>query len=271
VALASSAWRPIADPALVGTTIAQALGIREVGSTPLVDRLVGFLGNQRFLLILDNFERVLAAGPLIAELLGRCPGLTILVTSRVRLRISGEHEHVTPPLASAPKQAIAASEVGHWGAIQLFVERAQAVREGFALTDANARTVADICQRLEGLPLAIELAAPRVNILPPAAPLARLGRRLPLLTGGGRDLPDRQRTMRSTISWSYDLLRPSDQGLLRRLAIFVGGFTLDAGEAVVGSLNPHDREILDGLAVLTDASLLQSRETEDGEPRFGML
>ena len=226
----------IRDPALVLPTIAQALGVREAGDRPLADQLVGLLRDRELLLVLDNLEQVLAAAPRVAALLAACPRLTILATSRAPLRVSGERTFDVPPLAlpgraegsSAPLLA----DLARAEAVRLFVERAQAARSDFALTEANAAAVAEVCQRLDGLPLAIELAAARVGALPPAALLARLEKRLPLLTEGPRDAPQRLRTMRDAVGWSYDLLDQDGQALFRRLAVFVGGFTLEAAEAV---------------------------------------
>jgi predicted ATPase/DNA-binding CsgD family transcriptional regulator len=262
---------PLTDPALVAPTIAEVLGVRALGDAPLIDRLAAFLHPKCALLILDNVERVVAAAPCVVELLGRCPQLTILVTSRVRLRVSGEREHVTPPLSGAPAHATSTAEVSHAESVRLFVARAQEAQEDFRLTDDNARIVAAICDRVDRLPLAIELAAARIKLLPPPVLLARLERRLPLLTGGGRDLPARQQTMRDTIAWSYDGLPSAEQALARRLAIFAGGFTLEAAESVVTSLTGQERDILDGLLVLMDASLVQRRESDNAEARFGML
>jgi len=266
---------PVADPGLVAPTVAQALGVREAGSEPLAERLTAFLRDARLLLVLDNFEQVVEAAPLVADLLGTCPGLTVLVTSRVRLRLTGEREHPVPPLALALARtgdAPALEEVAGSEAVRLFVERAQAVKDDFALTDENAQAVADICRRLDGLPLAIELAAAWVKVLPPAALLARLERRLPLLTGGGRDVPRRQQTMRDTIAWSDDLLTPREQRLFRRLAVFVGGFTLEAAEAVaLGDGEDVDVDVLDGIAALADHSLLRQEPGTDGVPRYFML
>jgi non-specific serine/threonine protein kinase len=189
----------------------------------------------------------------------------VLATSRVRLRVSGEREHAVPPLElTEAAETAPVEEVGRSEAVRLFVERAQAVSEGFALTDDNARTVASICGHLDGLPLAIELAAARVKVLPPPALLAKLDRRLPLLTSGGRDLPARQQTMRDTIAWSYNLLAPVEQALFRRLAVFVGGFTLEAAEAVGAGAGDLGADVLDGVASLADNSLLRQEEGPDG-------
>jgi predicted ATPase/DNA-binding CsgD family transcriptional regulator len=228
VALAS-----VADHELVAPTIAHALGIPEPSGETIVDRLTSFLRGRDALLVLDNFEHLVAAAPVVAALVAACPGLKALVTSRAVLRITGEHDFLVPPL-DAPDLAHlpAATEVARYEAVRLFVERAAAAKSDFGLTEANAVAVASICHRLDGLPLAIELAAARIPHLPPAALLARLERRLPLLTGGARDQPTRLQTMRNTIAWSYDLLAPEEQILFRRLAVFAGGFTLEAAEGV---------------------------------------
>jgi predicted ATPase/DNA-binding CsgD family transcriptional regulator len=226
----------IGDPSLVASAIAQTLGVREVGDEPLLDRLTSTLREKHLLLVLDNFEQVVEAAPLVAELLSSCPDMTVLVTSRVRLRLAGEREHAVPPLGlAAHDERTTVDEVTGSEAVRLFVTRAQAIAEDFTLTPENASTVLAICRRLDGLPLAIELAAARLKVLPPAALLARLERRLPLLTGGGRDAPARQQTMRGAIAWSYDLLDPAEQALFRQLSVFVGGFTLEAAEGVAAS------------------------------------
>jgi predicted ATPase/DNA-binding CsgD family transcriptional regulator len=269
---------PVTEPALVAAAVAQVLGVRDAGEEPLVTRLTAFLRDKRALLVLDNFEHVAEASPLIPELLTACPALSILVTSRVRLRLTAEREHAVPPLSlpgrdgEAPQgrenvdTLLARSE-----AVRLFVERAQAVQEDFALSDANAAAVAAICRRLDGLPLAIELAAARVKVLAPPALLTRLERRLPLLTGGGRDLPTRQRTMRDAIAWSYELLPEEDQRLFRRLAVFVGGFTLQAAEAVCPIADASLHGVLNGIATLVDNSLLRREDGPGGETRYQML
>jgi len=251
---------PVADPALVLPTIAQILSVREAGERSLAARLADVLRDRRLLLVLDNFEHVVEAAPLVADLLAACPGLAVLATSRVRLRLSGEREHAVPPLGLTDD-----------GAVRLFVERARAVREAFALTPATAPVVAAICRRLDGLPLAIELAAARIKVLPPAALLARLERRLPLLTGGARDAPPRQQTMRNAIAWSHDLLSMDEQALFRRLTVFVGGFTLEAAEAVAGGAEDPGLAVLDGVASLLDKSLLREEDGPSGEARYLML
>jgi predicted ATPase/DNA-binding CsgD family transcriptional regulator len=259
----------VSDPALVAPTVAQALGVREAGEAPLPERLAAALREERLLLVMDNVEQVVEAAPLVADLLAACPGLGVLATSRVRLRLSGEREYPVPPLAlPAPAAAGSADAVAGAAAVRLFVERGRAVRPDFALTEANAHAVAEVCRRLDGLPLALELAAARVKVLPPPALLARLGRALPLLTGGGRDLPARQRTMRDAVAWSHDLLAAKERALFRRLSVFVGGCTLEAAEAVAGDVGV---DVLDGVAALADASLLRAEDGAGGEPRYLLL
>jgi non-specific serine/threonine protein kinase len=278
----------VRDPTLVVATIARVLAVRETGSRTAADMVRDFLREHRVLLILDNFEHLLEAGPLIPDLLATSPGLTVLATSREVLRLSGEHAVAVPPFSlatnpSAPGvDASTASE-----AVRLFVERARAARDDFVLTDANASTVAAICERLDGLPLAIELAAVRIRHLPLPTVLARLEQRLPLLTSGARDVPARLRTMRDAVAWSYDLLMPEEQALFRRLATFEGGFDLAAAEAVAGAegaggegstddspprcLAPSLPSVFEGIASLVDKSLLRQEEPGDGQPRYGML
>jgi predicted ATPase len=265
------ALAPISDPALVAPTIAAALGVRETGGRPLEDVLVEDLRDRRLLLVLDNYEQVVESAPLVARLLESSPGLTVLVTSRRPLRLQGEIERPVPALdLPAPDAPLGVAALARLGAVELFVERARETQPDFQLTERNAAAVAEICRRLDGLPLAIELAAARVKLLPPPAMLARLDARLPLLTGGAHDLPVRQQTMRAAIEWSYDLLDAADQTLFRRLAVFVGGCTLDAVEAVcrTGDDTP---DLLDGLSSLMEKSLLAQREGPDNEPRFRLL
>ena len=261
---------PISDPSLVTSTIAKALGVAEsAGSTPRA-RLISFLERRSTLLVLDNFEQVVEAAPVVADLLGACPRLRVLTTSRVPLHVSGEHEVVVTPLGLAEGAGrVSVEEASSSAAVRLFIMRARAVGSDVVLDAETAPAVAEICRRLDGLPLAIELAAARAKILPPPALLARLERRLPLLTGGNRDLPARQRTMRDTIAWSYDLLETEDQALFRRLAVFVGGFALEAAEAVAGGSNPAGT--LEGIASLVDKSLLRHVTGSDADPRYGML
>ncbi|HLL51538.1 MAG TPA: AAA family ATPase, partial [Thermomicrobiales bacterium] len=263
---------PITDPDLVAPAVAHVLGVNDAGPEPLVTRLQTVLRERRLLLVLDNFEHVLDAAPLVTDLLGAAADLRILVTSRTRLRLSGEHEHVVPPLGLADLgEGVSCDAVAESPAVQLFVARARAVQEAFALTAENAAAVAAICRRLDGLPLAIELAAARVKVLPPSALLARLERRLPLLSGGGRDLPARQQTMRDTIAWSYGLLSAPEQRLFRRLAIFVGGGTVEAAEVIANARGDLGIDLFEGITSLIDKSLLRRVEGMDGEPRVSML
>src|SRR5215210_5526443 len=223
---------PIVNPELVVPTIAGALGLRDMGNRSLLDRLIDVLAERRLLLVLDNFEQVVTAGPQLRELLSACPGVTLLVTSRMRLRVSGEREFSVSPLPLPLNDATTVEDAAISGAVRLFTARAQAIRPDFSLTAETLPAVAAIVSRVDGLPLAIELAAARMKVLPPAALLQRLEQRLPLLSGGARDLPLRQQTMRDTIGWSYDLLNDAEQTLFRRLAVFVGGFTLSVAEAI---------------------------------------
>jgi len=263
---------PLSDPALVVPTIAQSVGLQDIGSRPVRDLLITYLSDKRLLLLLDNFEQILAAASVVADVLLAAPGLKVLVTSRAVLRLRGEHEYPVPPLGlPEPGPRSLAEKLASYPAIALFSQRATAVRPGFALTDENAAAVTDICRRLDGLPLAIELAAARVKLLAPQAMLARLERRLPLLTGGARDLPERQRTLRDTIAWSYDLLDEYERRLFRRLAVFVGGCTVDAAETIGAADGEPDMDIFDGIASLVDKSLLRQHDEQDGEPRFTML
>jgi predicted ATPase/DNA-binding CsgD family transcriptional regulator len=270
----------ISDPELVIPTIAQALDLPEAedsgqGQAQPLQRLNTYLCEKQVLLLFDNFEQVVAAAPSLVELLGACPGLKILVTSRAVLRVQGEYESVVPPLAlPALKYPLDAEALSHYAAVALFMQRAQATRPGFHITDANAPVIAEICVCLDGLPLAIELAAARIKLLPPEALLARLEHRLQILTGGARGLPVRQQTLRSTIKWSYELLSADEQRLFWRLSVFVGGCTLRAVEAVCGEADAVALDVLDVLdevASLLDNSLLQQTEQAGDEPRFVML
>jgi predicted ATPase/class 3 adenylate cyclase len=264
----------LTDHTLVLPTIAEVCGLREQGSQPIAETLREYVRDRHLLLVLDNFEQVVGAAPEVSGLLESAPGLTVLVTSRVALHLRGEHEYAVPPLRlpdAHRKRDLAA--LTQYEAVALFVERAQAARADFAITTANAPAIAEICARLDGLPLAIELAAARIKLLPSEALLARLSSRLKLLTGGPRDLEARQQTMRATIAWSEGLLSPDERVLFRRLSTFVGGCTLEAAEAVCTAsegAEPLKIDLLDGLAALVDQSLVQQRE-EEGEPRFGML
>jgi predicted ATPase/transcriptional regulator with XRE-family HTH domain len=263
---------PISDPGLVIASIAQTLEVKEMGSQPLLERLKDYLRAQHLLLLLDNFEQVIAAAPAVADLLAAAPYLKVLVTSRAVLHLSGEQEYPVPPLSLPDQRQLPPLEaLAQYEAVALFIARAQATRPGFQVTKQNAPAVAEICQRLDGLPLAIELAAARSKVLPPQTLLARLEQRLPLLTGGAQDLPARQQTLRNTIDWSYNLLDGGVQRLFARLAVFVGGCTLEAAESVCNAAGDLSMDTLDGLAALLDQSMLRQEEHLDGEPRFGML
>ena len=267
------ALAPIGDPGLVVPTMARALGVGEVGGRPLLERLKGHLGDKRLLLLADNFEQVAEAAPVLAELLAACPGLRVLATSRERLRLSAEHEYPVPPLG-LPDFADGlpgAAALSRCEAMALFVERARAAKPGFRLDEENAPAVAEICVRLDGLPLAIVLAAARVKVLAPRAMLERLHRRLEVLVGGARDAPARQKTLRRTLEWSHGLLSEPERRLFRRLGVFAGGCSLEAAEAVCGTPEGPDQEILELLGALVDKSLLLGEEGAGGEPRFSML
>jgi predicted ATPase len=266
---------PIANPDLVLAAIAGALGLRDMGNRSLHDRLLDVLADRRLLLVLDNFERVVAAGPRLRDLLGACPGVTLLVTSRIGLRLSGEREFPVAPLPLGTSTA--AGEAAVSGAVRLFADRAQAVRPDFRLTTETLPAVVEIVDRVDGLPLAIELAAARMKALTPAALLQRMEQRLPLLSGGVRDLPLRQQTMRDTIAWSHDLLTPADQALFRRLSIFSGGFTLAAATAVAASPLDDDSptadelSALEGITSLIEQSVVRRAPAPGDEPRYAML
>lgn len=265
---------PIANvfhPNLVITTIARTLGVVESGVQSVEDSLKDWLRDKRLLLVLDNFEQVVAAAPVVAELLAATSELKVLVTSRIVLRIAAEHEFPVPPLRLPhPQHLPPLEQLTEYAAVRLFIERAQAVKPDFQVTNANAPAVAEICHRLDGLPLAIELAAARSKLLAPQALLARLNRRLTLLTGGARDLPARQQTLRNTIDWSYSLLDEAEQRLFIRLAVFMGGCTLEAVEAICNA-DDLALDTFEGLASLVDKSLLRQMEGLNDEPRFVML
>ncbi len=258
---------PVRDSDLVPAAIARSFGLEGGLASDAIDRIARIVRDQRVLLVLDNLEQVIAAGPSISRLFHRCQRLSILCTSRAPLRISDEQDYAVPPLALAdPLGTTSFDDQISAGAIQLFVARAQTARRDFAITPENASAVAAICHRLDGLPLAIELAATRIRVLPPDALLARLDPRLPMLTGGPRDRPSHQQTVRDTIAWSYDLLSLSDRTLFQQLSVFVGGFTLDAAEAVTRS-----PAALDGIANLIDQSLIQQSTDMLGATRYAML
>ena len=271
---------PITEPELVATTVLQALGVVEVVGTPPPERLKNVLREKRALLVLDNFEQLVQEAPLVADLLASCPGLRVLATSRVALRLRGEHEIPVPPLAlpapgSGLDDLLDAEAAGTFSAVALFVARARAVNPEFVLTQDNADPVVEICRRLDGLPLAIELAAARCKVLAPRALLPRLGHRLQVLKDGARDAPLRQQTLRAAIAWSHDLLSPAQQMLFRRLGVFVAGCTLEAAERVCdigGDLGGDlGGDVLDNLSALLDQSLVQQRDGAETETRFVML
>jgi len=264
----------VGEGRLVASTIAQALGVHETGGQSAQESLKEYLGSleQPLLLLLDNFEHLTAAGPAIAQLLTASPKLKVVVTSQAPLHVYGEHEFPVPPLALPdPERLPPLAVLSHLPAIALFLERARAVKHEFALTSENAPVVAAICTRLDGLPLAIELAAARIKMLSPAAMLARLESCLHLLTGGARDLPGRQQTLRGTVDWSYSLLNASEQTLFRRLAVFTGGCTLEGVEAVCDTQGDLGLDVLDGMASMVDKSLAQHVEPAAGETRFLLL
>jgi len=264
----------IGERGLIASTIAQAVGVRETGSQSPQESLKQYMGglNQPMLLLLDNFEHLVSAAPVVAQLLTAGPKLKVLVTSQAPLHVYGEHEFPVPPLALPdPKSTPPLEVLSRLPAVALFVERAKAVKHEFALTKESAPTVAAICARLDGLPLAIELAAVRIKLLSPSAMLARLESRLNLLTGGARDLPTRQQTLRSTVDWSYGLLNGAEQTLFRRLSVFTGGCTLEGVEAVCDTKGDLGLEVLDGMASMVDKSLAQHVEQVDAETRFLML
>ena len=260
----------VGDPALVLSTIAQALQVKQGAGQSVAEALEQYLRERQLLLVLDNFERLLEAGPPLVQLLAACLRLKVLVTSRVVLRLQGEHNYEVPPLRlPTAGDRLSPEQLGRYEGIRLFMQRAQAANSQFTITTDNAPAVIELCRRLDGLPLAIELAAARVSLLPPEAMLARLGNRLELLTSGARDLPHRQRTLRATLDWSYSLLSEAERPLCARLAVFVGGWTLEAAEAIcdVGD----EAEVLQHMSALVDQSLVQQQANIQHEPRFTML
>ncbi len=260
----------VADPSLVASSVAGALGVTETGDRPLEERLKEYLRDREMLLLLDNFEQVLEATPFLEGMLVAAPRLKALATSRAALRLYGEHEFPVPPLELPDTGRLPEVEaLAQYEAVRLFIERARAVKPDFAVTNENAPAVAEICTRLDGLPLAIELAAARIRLLSPKAMLARLGSRLKLLTGGARNLPERQRTLRGAIEWSHSLLTPEEHTLFARLAVFSGGRTLEAIEAVCDP--DGELDAFDAVESLLEKSLLRQEEGPDEEPRFVML
>ena len=263
---------PLSDPELVVPTIAQILGLKEVSGQSLFDLVNAWLREKHLLLLLDNFEQVVDAALHVADLLAACPNLKVLVTSRMTLHIRGEQEFPVPPLTMPdPKRLPDLVELPQYEAVALFVSRAQATKPTFQLTVSNAPAIAEICVRLDGLPLAIELAATRIKLFSPQLLLAQLGQRLEILTRGALDAPARQRTLRDTIAWSYHLLDESEQRLFRRVAVFVGGCTLEAIEAVCAESGEATPSVMDGVESLIDKNLLRQIAQEEEEPRLMML
>jgi len=262
----------LSEVELLLPAVAETLGVRETAEQPLDESLKDYLSERRMFLVLDNFEQVLEAAPAVTELLAGAPGLKVLATSRAPLGLYGEHVFPVPPLTLPDLERPPPLErLTQYEAVGLFVERAKAVKPDFKITNESAPAVAEICVRLDGLPLAIELAAARIKMLPPRAMLQRLTSRLKLLTGGARDLPERQRTLRATIEWSHTLLDEGEQLLFGRLAVFSGGRTLEAIEAICDAEGDLPVEAFDGVSSLLDKSLLRQEEGPDGEPRFVML
>ena len=281
------ALEPVREGALVAPTIARALGVADSRNRPAIDTLADHIGERRMLLVLDNFEQVVAAGSDVADLLRRCPNIACLVTTRIVLRVSGEQEYAVPGLP-APPDTSRLSEVdrlnlpraireydldtlNQFEAVRLFIARASSIKPGFAVTNANAPAVAGISARLHGMPLAIELAAARIKLLTPDQILARLEHHLALLTAGSRDLPERQQTLRGAIAWSYDLLSDGEKLLVDRLSVFRGGCELDMAETVCGPATELGIDVFEGLGALVDQSLVRVDETAGGESRFAML
>jgi predicted ATPase/class 3 adenylate cyclase/Tfp pilus assembly protein PilF len=262
----------LTEAELFFSAVAETLGVKETAEQPLEESLKDYLGQRRLLLVLDNFEQVLGAAPQVTELLAVAPGLKVLATSRAPLGLYGEHEFPVPPLSLPDlKRPPPLERLTQYEAVGLFVERAQAIKPDFKVTNESAPAVAEICVRLDGLPLAIELAAARIKMLPPKAMLQRLTSRLKLLTGGARDLPERQRTLRATIEWSHALLDQGEQMLFARLAVFSGGRTLEAMEAICDAEGDLPVDTFEGVSSLLDKSLLRQEEGPNGEPRFVML
>jgi predicted ATPase/DNA-binding CsgD family transcriptional regulator/Tfp pilus assembly protein PilF len=265
---------PLTDADLVESVIAAVIGVRDIPERSLIDSLATALAEKRVLLVLDNFEQVAAAAPVVADLLRSCPATVVLVTSRETLRVSAERIFPVSPLA-VPAHDLSLSELREVDAVRLFVDRARAASPGFSLAAENAAEVADVCRRLDGLPLAIELTAARANVLSPRMMLERWDQGLALSMTGARDLPPRQRTLRTAFDWSYELLPADEQSLLRRLAVFVGGFTLSAVEAacrgVPDTLPQLEVDPLDALSSLVDRSLVRTGADASSDRRFSLL
>jgi predicted ATPase len=263
---------PVTDEEQVVATISSALGLREQPGRSLFESLAAGIGERHVLLVLDNFEQVVVAATVVAKLLASCPQLTVLVTSRVLIQVRGERAFAVQSLPVPDgNRDLSLDALSDNVAVRLFVERAQDSRADFVLSPDNVAAIADICRRLDGLPLAIELAAARIRVLNPESIRDRLGQSLKLLVAGGDGSPPRQRTLRDTIAWSHDLLTPAEQELFRWLAVFKGGFSFEAAEAVYGTDGWRELDTLDGIASLVDKSLLLRLPESAGEPRFGML
>jgi len=262
------ALAPISNPELVDSTIAQTLGIPESGENGLREQLKVYLENKQLLLVLDNFEQVVAAAPVVSELLAASNGLKVLVTSREVLHLQGEHSYPVPTL-TMPERGGREEDIStltQYEAVRLFLDRSVAVKPEFEVTKENAPAIAEICYRLDGLPLAIELAVARIRMLSPQEMLSRMDRRLPVLGKGARDLPGRQQTLENAIGWSYELLAEEEQRLFRQLGVFIGGCDLEAAEALCG----EELDVVDGVASLVEKSLVRQEETGTGS-RFKML
>jgi predicted ATPase/DNA-binding CsgD family transcriptional regulator len=264
---------PVRDPLLVIPTIAQTLGLGEAGSRSVFEHLRGFLHDKSHLLLLDNFEQVVAAAPFLVDLITTCPGVKLLVTSRSILHVRVEHAFPVAPLVLPDLHCrnLTQADIERNPAVTLFLQHVRVHQPTYSLKESEVRSVAEICVRLEGLPLSIELAAARIRLLSPDKLLGRLKHRLDILTCGARDLTERQQSLRNTLQWSYDLLSPAEQRLFRRLAVFAGGCTLEAAEAVVPAVGHLQTSVLDGLTSLLDNHLLQQCEGGEGEPRLVML
>jgi predicted ATPase/class 3 adenylate cyclase/Tfp pilus assembly protein PilF len=263
---------PLTDPNLVASTIASVLGVKERPDQPLLDTLKDYLRDKQMLLMLDTFERMAADAAIVDSLLKSSPGLKVLATSRTLLRMYGEKTYPVPPLAVPDMSDLPSlDDLTHYEAVRLFADRATDIEPDFKVAKDNALAVAEICVRLDGLPLAIELAAARIGLLPPQAMLRRLTSRLKLLKGGARTLPARHQTLRNTIEWSYDLLEQGEKQLFRRMAVFQGGRTLEALEAVCNFDGELEADVLEGVGSLVSNNLLRQREGRDGEPNFWLL
>ena len=269
---------PIIDPGLVGSAVAQILDVQETAGRPILQNLKTYLRHREMLLLLDNFEQVIAAAPAITELLQGCSRLNVLITSRELLHLNGEHHYPVLPLTSPgkaqsfPNGSDLVSALSQYEAVRLFIERAVAVKPDFKVTNENAPAVAEICNRLDGLPLAIELAVARIQFLTPQAMLSRLKQKLPLLGRGARDLPARQQTLAGTIGWSYDLLAEFEKQMFQTLSVFMGGFTLSAAEYICSVEGEHAQaiDVFEVVGSLVEKNLIKE-EDEREEPRFSML